>query len=186
MNQTTRDAEHEPASLADPVAQNISDVLELENQELARMTRAQRWFEAVSRWLARPAYPVALLTFVGGWVTVNLTARSVGIPGFDPPPFPWLDGILTLTALLTTTIVLIGQGRQSALAEQRAHLDLQVNLLTEQKVTKLILLIEELRGDVPGVRVRHDPNVSGLKEHADPAQLASALRAREPPGEAKD
>lgn len=186
MNETTEDAEHELASLADPVARNISDILELENQELARTTRAQRGFQAVSRYLARPAYPVALLIFVAGWVTLNLTARSLGIPRFDPPPFSWLDGILTLTALLTTTIVLIGQGRQSAVAEQRAHLDLQINLLTEQKVTKLIHLIEELRGDLPGVRMRHDPHVSRLKEPADPAQLASALRGREVAPKAKD
>lgn len=66
MTETTRDAEHELASLADPVAQNISHILELENQELARMTPAQRGFEAVSRSLARPAYPVALLSFVVG------------------------------------------------------------------------------------------------------------------------
>ena len=186
MNETTRDPEHELVSLADPVAQNISDILELENQELARMTRAQRWFEAVSCWLARPAYPVALLSFVVGWVTLNLSARSLDIPRFDPPPFAWLDGILTLTALLTTTIVLIGQGRQSTVAEQRAHLDLQINLLTEQKVTKLIHLIEELRGDLPGVRVRHDPHVSQLKKPADPAQLASALKGVDVTSEAKD
>jgi uncharacterized BrkB/YihY/UPF0761 family membrane protein len=49
------DAERElERSIADPIAQNISDVLELESQELARTTRAQRGFEAVSRWLARP------------------------------------------------------------------------------------------------------------------------------------
>jgi uncharacterized membrane protein len=185
MNDTIRDAAQDLASLADPVAQNISDILELESRELARMTRAQRWFEAVSRWLARPAYPVGLLSLVVGWVALNMTAGSLGLARFDPPPFLWLDGILTLTALLTTTIVLIGQGRQSAVAEQRAHLDLQINLLTEQKVTKLIHLIEELRGDLPGVRVRHDPHVTRLKKPADPAQLASALRG-EVTSEAKD
>jgi uncharacterized membrane protein len=91
--------------------------------------------------------------------------------------------LLTLTALLTTTIVLIGQGRQTILAEQRAHLDLQINLLTEQKVTKLIHLLEELRADLPGVRTRHDPHVSQLKKPTDPAQLASALRERDPMSE---
>lgn len=177
MNEPTRDAEPElEQPVADPIAQNISGVLALENQELARTTPAQRWFETVSRWLARPAFPIGLLGFVAGWLALNLTARSLGLPRFDAPPFPWLEGILTLTALLTTTIVLIGQRRQSVLAEQRAHLDLQINLLTEQKVTKLIHLIEELRSDMPGVRMRHDPHVSRLKKPADPAQLASALK----------
>lgn len=177
MSEPTRDAEPElEQPVADPIARNISGILALENQELARTTPAQRWFETVSGWLARPAFPIGLLGFVAGWLVLNLTARSLGLPRFDAPPFPWLEGILTLTALLTTTIVLIGQRRQSVLAEQRAHIDLQINLLTEQKVTKLIHLIEELRTDVPGVRMRHDPHVSRLKKPTDPAQLASALK----------
>jgi uncharacterized membrane protein len=180
VSESGPDAERElEQALGDPIARNISGILELENQELARTTRAQRWFETVSRWLGRPAYPIALLIFVSGWITLNLAARSIGLPRFDPPPFPWLEAILTLTALLTTTIVLIGQRRQSVVAEQRAHLDLQVNLLTEQKVTKLIHLIEELRADLPGVRARYDPHVSRLKKPADPAQLASALKGRD-------
>ena len=187
MHEPGQDAEREPeVSIVDPIAQNISEVLALESQELARTTRAQRAFEAVSRWLARPAYPVALLVFVVGWIGLNLTARSVGLPHLDAPPFPWLNAILTLTALLTTTIVLISQGRQSAIAEQRAHLDLQINLLTEQKVTKLIHLMEELRADLPGVRTRHDPHVSRLKKPADPTRLVSALKGRNATSDAAD
>lgn len=187
MSEPNRDAGQTlEQPVADPIAQNISDITALENQELARTTRTQRWFETVSRWLARPAYPIALLIFIVAWLTLSLTARSIGLPRFDAPPFPWLEGILTFTALLTTTIVLIGQRRQSVLAEQRAHLDLQVNLLTEQKVTKLIHLIEELRADLPGVRVRHDPHVSRLKQPADPAQLASALKGRDVASDAAD
>lgn len=166
-------------SVPDPVARNISDILGLESRELARATRAQLWLEKLSRWLAHPAFPIALLLFTALWITLNVTTR-VGIPHFDPPPFPRLGGLLTLTALLTTTIVLIGQGRQSMQAEQRAHLDLQINLLTEQKVTKLIHLIEELRTDLPGVRMRDDPHVSELKKTTDPAQVASALKERGP------
>src|SRR5215472_1208421 len=84
MHEPFQDAERElEQSVADPIAQNISEVLALESQELARTTRAQRGFEAVSRWLARPAYPIALLVFVVGWISLNLTARSVGLPHLD-------------------------------------------------------------------------------------------------------
>jgi len=167
-------------AVPDAVARNISDILELESRELARTTRAQLWLERLSRALAHPAFPLGLLIFIGAWIAVNISTAGVAILRFDPPPFPWLTGLLTLTALLTTTIVLIGQGRQTTLAEQRAHLDLQINLLTEQKVTKLIHLIEELRADLPGVRTRHDPHVSELKKPTDPAQVASALKERDP------
>jgi len=170
-------------ALSEPIAQNISDILELENKEFERGTAAQRYLEVASRRLAQPAALVGLLLFVGAWIAMNLGSAALGIPPFDPPPFPWLEVLLTLSALLTTTVVLIGQARQSTIVEQRAHLDLQINLLTEQKVTKLIHLLEELRTDLPGVRERHDPHVSQLKKTTDAAQVASALKERASPGE---
>ena len=65
-------------------------------------------------------------------------------------------------ALLTATVVLIKQNRLAKIEEQRAHLDLQLNLLTEQKTTKLIDLIEELRLDLPMVKNRHDPEAAAF------------------------
>jgi uncharacterized membrane protein len=72
---------------------------------------------------------------------------------------------------------------QSRLANTRAHLDLQINLLTEQKVTKLIHLLEELSTDLPGVREQHDPHVSQLKKPTDAAQVVSALKERDASGD---
>ena len=82
---------------------------------------------------------------------------------FDPPPFAWLQGIFSLGALLTATVVLIKQNRLAKLEEPRAHLDLQVNLLAEQKTTKLIDLMEELRRDLPMVKDRNDPEAAALQ-----------------------
>jgi uncharacterized membrane protein len=170
-------------ALSEPIARNISDIIELENKDLESTTGAQRWLEGASRRIAQPAYLVGVLLFVVGWIVLNSYGPALKIAPFDPPPFLWLEGLLTLTALLTTTVVLVGQARQSKLAEQRAHLDLQINLLTEQKVTKLIHLLEELRTDLPGVQQRHDPHVSQLKRPTDAAQLASALKGRELSGD---
>jgi uncharacterized membrane protein len=72
-------------------------------------------------------------------------------------------------------VVLHAQRRLARLETQRAHLDLQVNLLTEQKVTKLIDLLEELRRDLPMVKNRVDAEVAILQQHTDPAQVLSAL-----------
>jgi uncharacterized membrane protein len=95
----------------------------------------------------------------------------------DPPPFVWLTGFLTLAALVTATVVLFAQNRQSKLENQRAHLDLQVNLLTEQKVTKLIHLIEELRRDLPMVRDRDDAEATALQQRTEAAHVLSALES---------
>jgi uncharacterized membrane protein len=171
--------------ISDAVAQNISDIVALETEELEKSSRPQRWLEAVSRKIARPGYLVGVLIFGVGWIVLNLKPWF-SRPPFDPPPFAWLQGLLAFIALLTTTIVLIGQGRQIKLSEQRAHLDLQINLLTEQKVSKLIHLIEELRIDLPGVRDRLDVHASQLKKPTDAAQLASALKKKDEPAKSRD
>jgi uncharacterized membrane protein len=42
--------------------------------------------------------------------------------------------LVSCVALVTTTVVLIAQNRQARFEQQRAHLDLQVNLLTANAI----------------------------------------------------
>jgi uncharacterized membrane protein len=173
LTQSQRSADN---SLADHISQNVESILAIHRRESETLTPAQRRLERVSRFVGRPLYLLGLLGFVALWVAFNWGAPLLHLTPFDPPPFPWLDGILTFIALITTTIVLIAQNRQTNLERQRAHLDLQVNLLTEQKVTKLIHLLEELRRDLPMVKDRHDPQATAMQEGADTDQVVSALR----------
>jgi uncharacterized membrane protein len=115
------------------------------------------------------------LVFVALWMLTNVVLRRFGIAGFDPAPFFWLQGIVGLGALLTATVVLSKQNRLAKLAEQRAHLDLKVTLLTEQKTAKLIDLLEELRRDMPDVRDRHDPEATALQKSMNPDRVLAAL-----------
>jgi uncharacterized membrane protein len=163
------------SSLEDHIDQNIEAVVALQRREWERVSPSQRRLERVSRFVGRPLYLVSLLSLVSLWMAFNWQARLLGLTPFDPPPFAWLDTLVTIVALFTTTVVLIAQNRQYQLEQQRAHLDLQVNLLTEQKVTKVIHLLEELRRDLPNVEDRHDPQAAVLQQGADAAQVISAL-----------
>src|SRR5581483_10605460 len=91
----------------------------------------------------------------------------------DPPPFGRAQGVVGLAALLMTTMVLTTQNRQMRHAEQRSHLDLQVNLLAEQKVAKLIALVEELRRDLPNVHNRKDSLAEAMTRSVDPGAVSS-------------
>lgn len=104
--------------------------------------------------------------------------RQLGMPEFDPPPFGWLQGIAGQGAPLAATVVLIKQRRLARFAEQRADRDLRVTLLTEQKVAKLIDLIEELRGDLPNVKDRHDPEAVVFKQAMNPDLVLGAPDGR--------
>jgi uncharacterized membrane protein len=71
--------------------------------------------------------------------------------------------------------VLITQNRQGRRAEHRSHLDLQVSMLAEQKIAKLIALVEELRVDLP-VRDRRDPEAEDMAKPADPELVVAAIK----------
>ena len=164
--------------VSDHISQNIADIVALQKQQEVDATSvAQRRLEHVNRVVARPAYLLAVLTLDAAWIAATEVALREGLRAPDAPPFAWLQGCLTLVALLTATVVLISQRRQTRLSEERAHLDLQINLLTEQKVTKLIHLVEELRRDLPMVRDRVDPHATALEERTDAAGVLSALRS---------
>jgi uncharacterized membrane protein len=169
-----RDAERGDApSLSEHIDHNIESMVEVQRKERDATAPSQRLVEKVSLLIARPAYLFGLIVFVLGWIAANMV-RPFGIE-FDPIPFGMLDGLLTFCALVTATIVLIAQNRQAKLEQQHRHLDLQVGLLTEQKVTKLIHLVEELRRDMPMVKDREDRQAAVLQEPADAAAVISAI-----------
>ncbi len=178
-NGTGGDAGAAAAGLPAHISQNIAEIVELQRRESADLSDAQRRLERVSDHIARPAYFLVLFALVAGWIAFNLLAGRLSLRSPDPPPFAWLQGLLTFVALLTSTIVLIAQRRLDQLSVQRAHLDLQINLLTEQKVTKLIHMLEELRQDSPSLRDRDDPHAAALKERTDAGQVLSALKTSE-------
>lgn len=173
--------DHQDRDPAEPVAQigqNIESILAFYQQEEQKLSGSQRLLEYVSNFVGRPYFLSVILLFASLWILLSLVGRAAGWHHFDPPPFFWLQGIVSLCALLITTVVLIKQNRLARFEEQRQHLELQVNLLTEQKTTKLINLIEELRRDLPMVKDRRDPEAEAMQQPTDPHQVLTALDQR--------
>lgn len=162
----------------DQISQNIETILAFYSRDEQEISSSQRILETISSSVGRPLYLGAIVLFVVLWIFANVTANRLGFAQWDPAPFSWLQGLLSLGAFLTTTVVLIKQNRLARLEERRAHLELQVNLLTEQKTTKLINLMEELRHDLPMVRNRHDPEAAALQQPTDAGQVLAALDER--------
>jgi uncharacterized membrane protein len=163
------------APLPDPLAQNIEAVIALQAKAEKDLSRTQRAVEAVTAFFGHPTFLYSILLVVSLWILPNVLPRRFGFPQFDPPPFEWLEHLLSLASLLMTAGLLIAQKRQEKLAEQRAQLSLQLNLLSEQKIAKLIALIEELRRDLPNVKDRYDPEAEVMKQAADPHVVIEAL-----------
>ena len=165
-------------SVPENISQNIDSILAFYRREEQKISDSQRLLETVGGFMGRPVYLASVLSFVALWLVGNALSELLGFEALDPPPFFWLQGIVSLGALLTTTVVLITQNREAKLEKQRLELELQVNLLTEQKTTKLIRMLEELRRDLPMVKDRHDPEAAALQKPTDPGDVLAALEER--------
>ena len=159
----------------DHINASIDAIADLRVRAERRQTAHQRGIERLTDWLGRPAFLYVIVAFAVLWIGVNLGLAAVGRVPFDPPPFAYLQGLSTICALLIAAMVLITQNHQLKLTEERSRLDLQINLLAERKIAKLIALHEELRRDLPDVPNRDDAEARLMQTHADPLSVADAL-----------
>ena len=157
------------------IHESIEAISDLRVRAERRQTTHQRGIEHLTNALGRPAFLYVIVTFASLWIGVNLVLPSLGRAAFDPPPFAFLQGLSTISALLIAAMVLTTQNHQLKLTEERSRLDLQINVLAERKIAKLIALHEELRRDLPNVQNRHDPEARAMQTHADPQTVANAL-----------
>ncbi len=169
-----------PPASRGPHERLATAIVELRNRQEEQVDRHQRLVERLPDWIGKPGTIYLIAAAIAGWTLYNGLASRLGWPAWDPPPFSGLQAVVGVLALLMTATVLATQKRQGRDAEQREQLDLQVNLLAEQKIAKLIALVEELRRDMPDVRDRHDSVAETMAEAADPGALIAAMEGQTP------
>jgi uncharacterized membrane protein len=163
------------SQLPSSVNENIGTIAEFYARHEDHVSTTQKIVEKLALVLGSPRYVFASVVFIVAWIAGNLIAEDLDRTPFDDPPFFWLQGLVGLNAFIISTTVLIRQNRMSRLADHHAHLDLQVNLLTEEKSSKIIALLEELRRDIPGVRDKPDHEADELAKSADAKAVLSAI-----------
>ena len=119
-----------------PSAQaNINAVVGLEETASRERTLSDKISDLIANFVGTILFVVLHIVWFGFWVGINL-----GKFRFDPYPFSLLCMLVSLEGVLLSTFVLIKQNRMSQRADHRAHLDLQINMLAEQEITKLLQL----------------------------------------------
>jgi uncharacterized membrane protein len=137
--------------------------------------------ELITRRAASPAFVGYLKLVVVGWVALNLTLMALRRAPLDEPPFPWLQGMIALSALYMAVFILATQRREDKLAGLRDQLTLELSILSEQKSAKIIELLEELRRDLPSISNRPDESAQALSSPADPKAVLHALQDTQEP-----
>lgn len=117
---------------------NVAAIAELEKTALGQRSRSERIAAAIGS-------SVATMSFVlihGGVLALWLYINRQGSPyQFDPFPYGILILVLAFEAIVLTTFVLIAQRHETRAAERRSHLNLQISMLAESEMTKLISML---------------------------------------------
>lgn len=154
---------------------NIEAIARIEEESNRGRGMAARISDAVAGFVGTLWFVVIHLALFVLWIVWNV--GWLGLAPFDPFPFVFLTLLVSFEAVLTSTFVLIKQNRMSSRADQRAHFDLQVNLLTERELTKALQLLDAV---AQRLGVRSDAEIRELKEVTAVDQLAEQLKDRLP------
>jgi uncharacterized membrane protein len=165
-----------PGARSSPSKENLEVLANFTEREDAAISGMQLVIERTSAFFGSLWYFAFCVIFMVAWVLVNWWGVHARWPHVDAPPFPWLQGIVSCNALLLTVAVLIRQNRMARLAEHRSHLDLQINLLTEQKATKILQIVDELQRELTALRGHPDTQMEEMTKPADANALLHAIK----------
>jgi uncharacterized membrane protein len=162
-------------NLQEKILQNVEAVVGLQDQKRQNLPKHHRMLESIATAFGRPWFLYAELIFFGVWGLVSHLIK-IDLINLNIPLFSLREEGTDAISLIISTGVLIYQTRQEEASEERTHLMLQLNLITEQKIAKLIALVEELRTDSPGVRDRLDLEAEAMQETTNPQVVMDILQ----------
>jgi uncharacterized membrane protein len=167
----------QPGGLARALERNIEALAERRRREAAGAGQQERIAEAITRFTGSMRFVYLHLALFGAWVAVNLGAVP-GVPRFDPT-FVILATWASVEAIFLSTFVLISQNRAAQAADRRADLDLQISLLAEHEVTRLVELTAAI-ADKLGIAAARDPELEELKRNVAPEAVLDKLEDAKP------
>jgi uncharacterized membrane protein len=157
---------------------NIRALEERKRREDAEASGEERLAQAITRFTGSLKFVYLHLVLVGGWVAVN-AGLVPGVPRFDPT-FVILATVASVEAIFLSTFVLISQNRQAEAADQRANLDLQISLLAEHEITRILKLVSAMAAKLE-VQEAQDPELDELERDVAPEAVLDELEAEERP-----
>ena len=158
------------------IEQTVQAIARLHAAHHLRATPLQRVVDRMTAIVASPVFIGGVTLAVLAWIGLNLALQLATGWRIDPPGFPRLQGLGELAAIYITALVLMSQRRTDELSDLRAQLSLELAIMTEQKVAKLIALSEEMRRDNPQVADRVDQQAEAMAKPADPQAVLEAFK----------
>jgi uncharacterized membrane protein len=163
------------SGMAHVVERNIHALLARRRQEERDASWQDRLAQRITFFTGSMRFVYLHLVLFGLWVVVNLP--WVPLPHFDPT-YVVLAMVASVEAIFLSTFILITQNRMTAQTEKRADLDLQISLLAEHEITRLITLVTAIAAHLE-VDAAHDPELPELAQDVAPEQVLDTMEAQQ-------
>ena len=164
-----------PSGLAPVVDANIRALVARRREDERRTGWEDRLAGAISRFVGSMRFVYVHVLIVGGWIVWN--AGWLPVRPFDPS-LVILAMAASVEAIFVSTFVLITQNRMAAQAEKRADLDLQISLLAEHEITRLIGLVTRIAEQM-NIQESHNPELSELSKDVAPEKVMDRIEEHE-------
>jgi uncharacterized membrane protein len=159
------------------IHRNIGALIQVRQREERRKSVSERIADAVTRFAGSMwcVYVHALL--FGGWIICNL-GWIAGIRPWDPFPFVMLAMIASVEAIFLSTFILISQNHMARIADRRAELSLQISLLSEHELTRVVQMLDVIaqRLDVPRPP---EAEMEDIKQDIQPEKVVEQIERAE-------
>ncbi len=163
--------EDNPA-LSHVVERNIRTIIQLRLQAARERSVQNRIADVITDFSGRMVFVYVHIVWFGVWIVLN-TGR-VGVQPFDPFPYGLLTMVVSLEAIFLSTLVLISQNRLSEESEHRADLALQIGLLTEYELTRVLRMLDAIQ-DKMGIENAADDELADLEMETKPEDVLAEI-----------
>jgi uncharacterized membrane protein len=158
------------------VEENIRALMRRRQEESVRRAFSEKIADRITGFAGSMSFVYLHLLIFGMWIFVNLGWVPIA-PRFDPT-FVILAMASSVEAIFLSTFVLITQNRMASLAEKRAELDLQISLLAEHEITRVIDLVVQVAEKL-GIDHSNDPEIQELVREAHPEEILDRIEKAE-------
>jgi len=158
--------------LARVIEQNIHTIVHSRQLVASHRNSEERLADTITDFSGRMYFVYFHMVWFAVWILINL--GYFGIKPFDPYPFGLLTMIVSLEAIFLSTFVLISQNRLSAEADRRADLDLQIGLLAEHELTRVLKMLDEIQ-DKMGIENNYDKELQDLEKNVHPEDILAEI-----------
>ena len=162
-------------SLEQLTYRNIELVRKLEEAASQERTTSDRVARLIARFCGSMTFVWVHVIGFAGWIAINLVP---GVKHIDPFPFTFLTFIVSLEAIFLSTFILISQNQDTRMSDRRNHLDLQINLLSEQENTKMLTMLQAIAEKV-GARIDGDEDMAVLAQETKLEQVVAQIEQHE-------